>query len=365
MFSQNGFLVLRRGLLNSNKSIGIIANPASGKDIRRMISYAVSIDNTDKVKIVQQIILSASSMGVEKIYFMPEYYGIFQTALKNISYTHQDAVSHIEAIPTHSVIIGNQDDTITATKIMVEEQVSCIVTLGGDGTNRVIAKNCADIPLIPISTGTNNVFPKSIQGTAAGTAAGIFSVANLIDQEKFTQQTKRIEIWNEDELLDIALIDAVVIDDVKTASRAMWGTEDFEQVFLTSSKLGNIGISSMGAALKEISETEDKGLYVQMDDEAHQYIHFPIAPGLFSTVSYSHWQLTSMDEFIPIKAVPSVIALDGEKDFYVRPGMDLKIKITQKGPKTVHIDNVLKEGSTRGLLVNGDKKMNYKHLISS
>lgn len=32
--------------------IGIIANPASGKDIRRLVSYATVIDNNEKVNIM-------------------------------------------------------------------------------------------------------------------------------------------------------------------------------------------------------------------------------------------------------------------------------------------------------------------------
>ena len=44
---------------------------------------------------------------------------------------------------------------------MKELNVSCIVTLGGDGTNRVVAKGCGSVPILPISTGTNNVFPKN------------------------------------------------------------------------------------------------------------------------------------------------------------------------------------------------------------
>ena len=38
-------------------SIGIIANPASGKDIRRLVSYATTIDNNEKVNICKRIVL--------------------------------------------------------------------------------------------------------------------------------------------------------------------------------------------------------------------------------------------------------------------------------------------------------------------
>ena len=37
-------------------SIGVIANPASGKDIRRLVSYATTIDNNEKVNICKRIV---------------------------------------------------------------------------------------------------------------------------------------------------------------------------------------------------------------------------------------------------------------------------------------------------------------------
>ena len=56
---------------------------------------------------------------------------------------------------------------------MVANGVRCLITLGGDGTNRIVAKASGDVPLMPISTGTNNVFPVMIEGTIAGLAAGL------------------------------------------------------------------------------------------------------------------------------------------------------------------------------------------------
>ena len=57
-------------------SIGIIANPASGKDIRRLVSYATTIDNQEKVNIVKRIVLAAQAMGVDTIWFMPDTFQI-------------------------------------------------------------------------------------------------------------------------------------------------------------------------------------------------------------------------------------------------------------------------------------------------
>lgn len=57
-------------------TIGIIANPASGKDIRRLVSYATTIDNREKVNIVKRITLAAQSMGIDRILFMPDTFQI-------------------------------------------------------------------------------------------------------------------------------------------------------------------------------------------------------------------------------------------------------------------------------------------------
>ena len=57
-------------------SIGVIANPASGKDIRRLVSYATTIDNNEKVNICKRIVLAAQGMGIDEVFFMPDTFMI-------------------------------------------------------------------------------------------------------------------------------------------------------------------------------------------------------------------------------------------------------------------------------------------------
>ena len=51
--------------------------------------------------------------------------------------------------------------------------VAAIVVLGGDGTHRVVAKACGDVPICALSTGTNNAFPEMRETTVAGLATGL------------------------------------------------------------------------------------------------------------------------------------------------------------------------------------------------
>ena len=42
-------------------SVGIIANPAAGKDIRRLVAHASTFDNLEKVSIVRRVLLGLAA----------------------------------------------------------------------------------------------------------------------------------------------------------------------------------------------------------------------------------------------------------------------------------------------------------------
>ena len=44
-------------------AIGIIANPMSGKDIRRLVSHATVIDNNEKINIIERVVTAHKNGG--------------------------------------------------------------------------------------------------------------------------------------------------------------------------------------------------------------------------------------------------------------------------------------------------------------
>ena len=194
-------------------TVGIIANPAAGKDIRRLVAHASVFDNNEKVNIVRRVLLGLEATGVQRVLVMPDYFGIGVKALHGLRLSLQ--VDSLEMPAEHSDV-----DSARAAVLMREAGVACIVTLGGDGTNRAVAKGCGAVPLVPISTGTNNVFPVMIEGTVAGLAAGLVA-QGVVDETEAVHPTLRLEIRRGDELVDIALIDAVVYDGHFLGSRAI------------------------------------------------------------------------------------------------------------------------------------------------
>ena len=78
----------------------------------------------------------------------------------------------------------------------------------------------------------------------------------------------------------------------------------------------------------------------------------PIAPGLIRWLSIGSHKVFGPDEEIPISRTPSMIALDGEREFGVREGDRLTVRINPEGPVVVDIDWVLQRACEMSLFIS-------------
>jgi predicted polyphosphate/ATP-dependent NAD kinase len=321
--------------------VGIIANPASGKDIRRLVAYGICFDNQEKINIVKRCLLGLAATGVQKVMYMPDYYGIVPRALDGLSRGHR---LPLDVVPAEMEMTATQVDSARAAALMQEAGVKCIISLGGDGTNRMIAKGCGDVPLVPISTGTNNVFPEMLEGTIAGLAAGV--VARGLAEFPAVHPTKKLVIYKNGAPADTALIDAVVLKDIFIGSRAIWDEERIRQVVVTRGEPDNIGISSIAGNLEPISITDRKGMCIDIGPGQTSVI-VPIAPGLIRPVAVKNYKVIEIDEEVKINNGPFVIALDGEREVEVGAGEEVSIKLTFDGPRVVDARLALRQAVAR------------------
>jgi predicted polyphosphate/ATP-dependent NAD kinase len=240
-------------------------------------------------------------------------------------------------------------DSVTAAAHMQRLGAGCIVTLGGDGTNRAVAKGCGKVPLVPISTGTNNVFPTMVEGTLAGLAAGVVA-GGLVDTEAVLCTSKRIEVYLNGELRDIALVDVAVSKEPFVASRAVWDMTSLHEVFLTRAEPLSIGISAIGSRLQAVSMTDDAGLYFRIGPGGTTVLA-PVAPGLVSAVAIAEWRRLPLGRRVEIRHHPGTIALDGEREFSVLPGQRVEIMLAHNGPRVVQIEAALREANRQGIFM--------------
>ena len=57
-------------------TVGIIANPASGRDIRRLVASASVFPVAEKCNMITRLLTALSATGVERVLLMPDVGGI-------------------------------------------------------------------------------------------------------------------------------------------------------------------------------------------------------------------------------------------------------------------------------------------------
>lgn len=324
--------------------IGIIANPSSGKDIRRLVANATCFDNMEKVNIIQRIMVVFQKMSDARILVMDDAYGMLQKAAENIRRLLHTEVN-ADLVPFRPML--DQTDSTTAARILRELGAKCIIVIGGDGTNRVVAKECGDVPLIPLSTGTNNVFPYMIEGTVAGLAA-LVAESDAAGDALVTRRSKKFNIYKNGRLVDIALIDVCVTNDTFVASRAVWNAESIRELFVTVAKPDSIGMSAIAGSFHAIGELAPRGLYIRCGEPAAFSTMAPIAPGLIEPVGIRQSRVLEIGGRVRIDTPAGMLALDGERELEFRSGDTVEIELTLEGPLVVDIQATLCRAADKG-----------------
>lgn len=347
--------------------VGIIANPAASKDIRRLVAQGRVVPDWEKVNILRRVLLGLEAAGIERVAAMPDNSHLAERAR---DYPQLSLDLELLQMPT----FHGEGDTVMAAEMMGEMGVDCLVTLGGDGTNRAVARGCCSIPLVPISTGTNNVFPTMVEGTLAGLAAGLAAQGNL-DMSQAAIVSKTVEVYVDGEYRDMALVDVALSRERYVATRAIWDLATVDEVFLTRAEPSSIGLSSVGARLHPIGMDDDLGIHYGVahggedldktpgqtvgrksppkssskTSQAQQSVLAPIAPGVVSWVPIAHWALMELGERIEVEPRHGTVALDGERSFSVTPKDRLSVVIRRNGPPVIQVETALRIAAELGL----------------
>jgi predicted polyphosphate/ATP-dependent NAD kinase len=332
-------------------AIGIIANPVSARDIRRVIANATALQITDRANIVLRILSCVKACGVDHVYMMPENGGIRHHVRRGIDRAENQGLKHFPKLEYLDYkISGTVDDTLKGARLMKEKGVAAIVVLGGDGTHRAVVTTCGDVPIAGISTGTNNAFPEHREPTITGLAVGLAVTGKVPPNEAFLPNKKIVVRVNDQE--EIALVDVAVVTERYIGARALWRTETFRELFVTFADPEVIGMSAIAGLLTPVTRLDPGGLHVRLapEDEANIILDTPIAPGYMRSIG--------IRDFAPmkpnVKYRPSItdgsIALDGERELSFTRDDDVTIELVPDAFSTVNVSGCMQYASRHGLM---------------
>lgn len=319
--------------------IAIAANPASGRDIRRIVSAATVFNNREKQNIVERIILAATQMGNHQFCIMPESYH-FGERIKEHLYDDFGAIPKDAVYVPDIPYTNSQKDTTRFAKYAEEQGADLLIVLGGDGTSRVAAKGIRTVPLLAISTGTNNVFPEVVEGTVAGMAAAAIA-SGIVEQKECSRRCKQIEIYRNGELTDIALVDVVFSDFEYSGAKAIWSREDISRVIVTQCHPASIGFSSIpGSGIIVSRDVEYGGIAECGQGEPNRKVS--LAAGSVTPVQLLEAKKIPLDEKMTWRMEKNgMLALDGEREVSYRAGDEITVVIRKNGPFRVDIRKTL------------------------
>jgi predicted polyphosphate/ATP-dependent NAD kinase len=334
-------------------TIGLIANPVSARDIRRIIANASNLQIADRVNIVMRVLTAAHGLGVERVLVMPDNGGIRALLQRHLSRGHSQhqkwpVVEYLDMEATSTV-----EDTFQAARMMHAAGVAAIVVLGGDGTHRAVVRECRSIPIAGLSTGTNNAFPEMRESTITGMAVALYATGRL-SAEQALAPNKLLEVSiNEGAQRDIALVDAVISTDRYIGARALWKPEALSAAYLTFADPQAIGLSAIGGLLQPVGRRDPGGLAVHLGHHpqpAALRLLAPIAPGMVRPVAIAQWQAMPADQPFAVLQQGGVVALDGERELAFDAGDRVQITLRENAFPTVDVARCMQIAACEGLL---------------
>lgn len=324
-------------------SVGIVANPYSGRDVRRLAARAANITNAFKQDAVARIATGLDAAGIDCIHVLEEPFRISTGALE-----HMPLTARIDPIPAHRT--HSATDTIEAVRTMVERGCETFVVLGGDGTSRAVSYAAPDATLIPIATGTNNVFPQHVEATSAGLAAGLSALGVL--PESVRQRCKRVCLQRDPagEIVDAALIDVVHLRDDFIGNHMPFDAGRMLAVVLARAEAAAVGTSPIGGFLEPVAADEPGGVHVVLGtgpDTRRALV--PLAPGLFDVIGIESVHRLADSETVRLER-PGILALDGDRLHKVAPEQPMFASVRRNGPRVVDVRAALDHAAREGRL---------------
>lgn len=329
-------------------TVGIVTNPMSGRDIRRLVAQASVFPNAEKTNMVLRLLAAAGAAGVERALLSTDGMGVAGGVARGLAQRRAGAgrLPALEFVEL-GALTGTADDTRAMVRSMRARGATVIAVLGGDGTVRAAAAESADVALLPLSTGTNNAFPEMWEATVAGTAAALLATGRL-DAADVTRRSKALHV-TAGPTHEIALVDVCATTVAYVAAKALWQTAALRELYCTFAEPHAIGLSSIAGLLHPVARTDAHGVAVRMGPGAT--VLAPVAPGVVAPVEVAEAGPLRAGDPRRVALSRGTVAVDGEREIAFGPATPVTVTLAHDGPRVLDVRAALAIAAAERLLV--------------
>ncbi len=348
--------------------VGIIANPVSARDIRRIIANASNLQTSERVSILLRVLTTLAASGVERVLMMPDKGGISAMLLRSLKRERSQNHQFPELEFVDMSVTSTVNDTFFAARSMQQAGVNAIIVLGGDGTHRAVVRELMlgtqagkkAVPIAGLSTGTNNAFPEMREPTITALAVGLYATQRLKGTQALAQN-KVLEVSiDQGQRRDIAIVDAIISRDRFIGARAIWKTDNLEAAYLTFADPQVIGLSAIGGLLEPVGRTETGGLTISISDDPGRCkfrLKAPIAPGMIADIGIAGFERMPAGQPFSVALEAGVIALDGEREMPFDTHEQVSITLHENAFQTIDVTRCMQVAAREGLYIHQPSRL--------
>lgn len=329
-------------------SVGVIANPASGRDLRRVLGWASVFPSAEKVNVVLRLLGALGALGVDEAWMLPDSAGIGARVRDAAALARAQRGQPMPEVRLLDLRLRDRaEDSADAAATMVARGVRAIAVLGGDGTHRAVAARCGEVPLATLSTGTNNAFPEWREATLVGLATALVATGR-VRAEIGTRRHKRLRVTG-DGVDEIALVDVALTRQTGTGARAVSDGDDLTDLWVAFAEPGTIGLASLAGLSHPVSRDDPWGLHLRLGGGGRPLLA-PLLPGVVQPVGVAVVQRLLPGAPHALPAAAGTLAIDGEREIELETHRPLRVALELDGPRTIAVDATLAHAAREGLL---------------
>jgi hypothetical protein len=323
------------------RPIGLVVNPLSGRDVRRLLGRAGNDTPDAKRNQLERAAIGAAMAGVDRILWTPDVFRVSERALEFLPIDAKRERLDLGRPETRP------SDTLRTVEAMRKAGCGALLVLGGDGTNRLVAQAWPEAPIVPLSTGTNNVFPQLVEPTLAGAAAGLVAAGRL-PLEDVARRAKCVRAVRGDGVEALALVDAGLLIDEHLGSLLALDPARLRRLVLARAEPAAVGLSPIGGLELPCSAADDFGVEVRLGAGEGRALLAPISPGVYRTAFVTGTRRLALGETVEV-AGPGVLAFDGDRALALAEGEGATLRVERDGPWVIDVPRALAVAAERGL----------------
>jgi len=326
----------------ASRPIGIVVNPRSGTDVRRSVAAAGSVTVEDKANVVRRVVRGAREAGARHFMVHHDSHRIIHRAT--------ETMRDVELSWIDMDLTFTEEDTVTAVAAMRAADCAVVVVIGGDGTNRAAARAWPDLPVVPLSTGTNNSFPIMVEATVAGAACGHLATGRCrLDDVARMAKVVRVTPGGADLSDDLALVDAVAVDDPYVGSFELFDPATLRVAVVTRAEPTAVGFVGVAGLVEPVGPDDEGGLLLRFGPVADcdRVVRGPTAPGHYDDLGLVEVRRLPEGEEVVVSG-PLLLAFDGERKRRLVAGEEVVLAVRRDGPRVVDVAAVMSRAAADG-----------------